>query len=143
MIGLSQRWSLQVDRGPDWLFVKPGPCSEGDAEGGLAEGGLAIEAMEDHADDASLADSIWSVVEQHFTYRVVIECDQLGRLTSSMIAQLLLLNRQIRAHGGTLRLCQLSDHNQKVLRECRIDGFFPHFSDRSQAVLGNRPMQPR
>ncbi|HEX7447161.1 MAG TPA: STAS domain-containing protein [Pirellulales bacterium] len=99
--------------------------------------------MEDCIDDASLADGIWSVIEQHFTYRVVVECDQLGRFTSAMIAQLLTLNRRIRGHGGTLRLCGLSDDNQETLRQCRIDGFFPRFSDRSQAVLGNRPLQPR
>lgn len=137
MIGLSQGWSLQVDRGPDWLFVRPGLVAEGD---GSCEGGFAAE---DCADDASLADGIWSVIEQHFIYRVVVECDQLGRLTSDMISQLLTLNRRIRGHGGTLRLCGLSDDNQELLRQCRIDRFFPRFSDRSQAVLGNRPLQPR
>ncbi|HEX5446161.1 MAG TPA: STAS domain-containing protein [Pirellulales bacterium] len=142
MIGLSQGWSLQVDRGPDWLFVRPSLVAEGD---GSNEGGFAVEhcAVEEGVDDASLADSIWSVIEQHFTYRVVVECEQLGRLTSDMIAQLLTLNRRIRGHGGTLRLCGLSDDNQEALRQCRIDGFFPRFSDRSQAVLGNRPWQPR
>lgn len=137
MIGLSQGWSLQVDRGPDWLFVRPSLVAEGDSSN---EGGFAVE---DCVDDASLVDGIWSVIEQHFTYRVVVECDQLGRFTSAMIAQLLTLNRRIRGHGGTLRLCGLSDDNQETLRQCRIDGFFPRFSDRSQAVLGNRPLQPR
>ena len=137
MIGLSQGWSLQVDRGPDWLFVRPSRAVDGELSTAV---GLSAD---DGADDASLADQVWSVIEQHFTYRVVLECDQLGRLTSELIAQLLVLNRRIRGQGGTLRLCGLSDYNQEMLRQCRVDGFFPQFTSRSQAVLGNRPMQPR
>lgn len=134
MIGVSQGWSLQVDRGPDWLFVRPSP------EGVSTEGGVSAE---EGGDESSLADTIWSVIEQHFTYRVVVECDQFGRLTSAMIAQLLRLNRRVRSQGGTLRLCGLSDYNQETLRQCRVDGFFPQFTSRTQAVLGNRPLQPR
>lgn len=129
MIGLSHPWSLDVERGPDWLFVRPSAPPEG-------------------GDDSSLAESIWSTLEQHFTYRVVVECDELGRFTSAMIAQLLLLHRRIRAQRGLLRLVGLSTANQELLRQCRIDGFFPHFGDRSQAVLGvspaaESPRQPR
>ena len=129
MIGLSHPWSLDIERGPDWLFVRP-------------------SAPPDGGDDSSLADSIWSTLEQHFTYRVVVECDELGRFTSAMIAQLLLLHRRIRAQRGMLRLVGLSPANQELLRQCRVDGFFPHFVDRSQAVLGGSsaaelPRQPR
>jgi anti-anti-sigma regulatory factor len=129
MIGTTHPWSLDVERGPGWLFVRP-------------------SAPGDSGDDSSLADSVWSTLEQHFTYRVVVECDELGRFTSAMIAQLLLLHRRIRGQRGTLRLVGLSPTNQELLRQCRVDGFFPHFCDRAQAVLGlslsaDLPRQPR
>ena len=46
-------------------------------------------------------------------------------------------------HGGVLRLSGVSDDNQQLLRSCRLDGLFPQFRSRSQAVLGRRPLQPR
>lgn len=151
MIGLAQGWSLRVERGPDWLFVEPSPpkpSPPGSSPLGETADPLLRHSPAEVADDSSLADSsladtVWSVVERHFTYRVVLECEGLGRLTSEMISQLLVLNRRIRGQGGTLRLCGLSDYNQEMLRQCRVDSFFPRFASRTQAVLGGRPLQPR
>lgn len=156
MIGLAQGWSLRVERGPDWLFVRASPPKPSPLDSsplGETADPLLGHSPADVADESSLADSsladsslaetVWSVVERHFTYRLVLECDGLGRFTSEMISQLLVLNRRIRGQGGTLRLCGLSDYNQEMLRQCRVDGFFPRFSSRTQAVLGSRPLQPR
>jgi anti-anti-sigma factor len=126
MLGLSSGWLIDVERGPDWLFVRFG------APGGDAD-----------CDVSSLADSIWSVVEQHFVYRIVLECDRLHLVDSAMIAQLIGLHRRLQKHGGVLRLSGLSDRNQEMLRACRLDGLFPQFRDRSQAVLAHRPVRPR
>ena len=125
MIALSSGWELEVERGPDWLFVRPAAPADVDRNG------------------SSLAESIWSVVKQHFVYRVVVECDHLERVTSGVVAQLVGLQRRLQKEGGTLRLCGLSDKNQEVLRLCRLDGLFPQFGSRSQAVLAHRPVQPR
>lgn len=122
MLGLSSDRVLDVERGPDWLFVRPAaPPAAGD----------------------SLAESVWSVVKQHFIYRVVIECDRLERLNSGCVAQFVGLQRRLQKQGGTLRLCGLSDDNQEVLKSCRLDGLFPQFASRSQAVLAHRPAHPR
>jgi anti-anti-sigma regulatory factor len=123
MIELSSRWMLDVERGPDWLFVRPG--ASGDVEGEL------------------MADSVWSVAKQHFIYRVVLECDQLNMLNSHLISQIVALRRRLQKQGGILRLCGLSDDNQQLLHSCRLDGLFPQFRSRSQAVLAHRPLQPR
>jgi anti-anti-sigma regulatory factor len=122
MLGLSSDWALDVERGPDWLFVRPAtPPTDGD----------------------SLAEQVWSVVKQHFIYRVVIECDRLQRLNSGFVAQFVGLQRRLQKQGGTLRLCGLSDANQEVLKSCQLDGVFPQFASRSQAVLAHRPAHPR
>lgn len=123
MLGLSSGWVLDVERGPDWLFVRP--------------------AVPPEAEGESLAESVWSVVKQHFIYRVVIECDHLEQLTSGFVAQFVGLQRRLQKHGGTLRLCGLSDENQTVLKSCQLDGLFPRFASRSQAVLAHRPLYPR
>lgn len=125
MIGVSSGWTLEVDRGPDWLFVRLAAPTDGEAE------------------ISSLAESVWFVVQQHFVYRVVLECDQLSMLNSGLIAQLVGLHRRLQKQGGTLRLCGLSDDNQQSLRSCRLDSLFPQFRSRSQAVLAHRPALPR
>ena len=125
MIGLSSGRMLEVERGPDWLFVR-----------------LAAP-VDIETDASSMAESIWSVVQQHFVYRVVLECDQLTMLNSGLIAQLVGLHRRLQKQGGILRLCGLSDINQQLLKSCRLDGLFPQFRSRSQAVLAHRPAQPR
>lgn len=125
MIGLSSGWMCDVERGPDWLFVRLGAPPNGDDEGML------------------MAESVWSVVKQHFIYRVVLECDHLAMLNSHLIAQLVGLHRRLQKQGGILRLCGLSDDNQQLLQSCRLDGIFPQFQSRSQAVLAHRPLQPR
>jgi anti-anti-sigma factor len=119
-------WRLSVDRGPDWMFVRLHPT----AEGGYGE--------------SELAEKIWSVLDQNFTYRLVLELDQLEMLQSQLIAQLVMLSKRIHSHSGMMRLCGLSAVNQEVLHVCRLNGCLPNYDDRSSAVKGeHRPLQPR
>ncbi len=126
MAELAQGWVVEVERGPAWLLIRLAPPAVGCVDG------------------SDLADMLWSLVERHFTYRLVLECDELPRLDSTLVAQLLVLDRRLHEHDGMLRLCGLSELNQQVLERCRLNGRFPCFRDRSHAVLGNqRPQQPR
>jgi anti-anti-sigma factor len=115
-------WIRDVERGPDWLFITLNSVGE---------------------DPSQLAESVWSLVQQHFTYRLVLDCQRVKLLSSTLIAQLLTLEQRLHAHGGLLRLCALSEPNQRVLQQCRLAGRFPRFCDRVEAVLGHRPLQPR
>lgn len=118
-------WIHDVERGPDWLFT-------------------TLNSAADAGEDASqLAETVWSLVQQHFTYRLVLDCRRIKLLSSTLIAQLLTLERRLHEHGGLLRLCALSEPNQRVLQQCRLAGRFPRFCDRIEAVLGYRPPQPR
>jgi hypothetical protein len=118
-------WDLDIDRGPDWIFVRLRPVHQ------------------DGADDLMLANRIWSTLEQCFTYRLVLELDSVGLLHSALIAQFVLLSKRIHSHGGLLRLCRLSPENQQVLHVCRLDGCLPNYENRGDAVMGHRPLQPR
>jgi anti-anti-sigma regulatory factor len=114
-------WALEVERGPGWLFVRLNSAPEGWWQA------------------PPLAECIWSLLEQHFVYRVVLECEQLPRLTSSLVAQLQLLWRRIDGRGGVMRLCGLSTANQELLDRCGLAQRFPHYQAREDAVLANRP----
>ena len=91
-----------------------------------------------------LAERIWRLLQQHFTYRLVLELDQVRLLTSRLIAQLVQLHRRIEEHGGVMRLCGLSPQNCEVLHTCRLDDRLTPYQDRQAAIMGcERPRQPR
>ncbi|HEX4129936.1 MAG TPA: STAS domain-containing protein [Pirellulales bacterium] len=125
MVTIAPGWELDVERGPDWLFVKL-HC-----------------AQENVWDSPPLASNIWRLLEQHFTYRLVLECDELAVLHSTIIAELVMLQKRVMAHGGVMRLCGLSEDNRDVLARCRLTTRFPNNFDRAEAVLGSKPAKPR
>src|SRR5262245_34919438 len=95
-VTLARGWDLEVERGPDWLFVRP-QCS-----------GSA-------ADAPPLADEVWALLEKSLTHRLVLELDDIDLLTSHLIGQLMWLRKRIHSHDGIMRLCGLSAYNAAVL----------------------------
>ena len=125
MFAVAPGWELDAERGPDWLLVK-------------------VRSLAGATPDPPLADGIWDLLERHFTYRVVLELDQVSVLNSHLIGQLIGLYRRIREHDGVMRLCGLSPHNLDVLRTCRLDDRFLSYRDREEAVMGcSVPRLPR
>jgi anti-anti-sigma regulatory factor len=125
MLELAEGWQMDVDRGPEWLFFR---LKHPDSATGSTP---------------ALAENIWSVAEQHFIYRLVIEFDELELLHSYLIGQLVLLHKRVFAQGGVVRLCGLSPQNYQVLETMRLADRFPNYANRSDAVMGYRPKQPR
>jgi len=118
-------WEFEVERGPDWLFVRP-------------------RRMRGELGSANFAEQVWSLLEQHFTHRLVLEFSELDHLNSELIGQLVLLYKRIHTHDGLLRICQLSDAQDEVLHVSRLGGYFPRFQSREDAVMGHAvPRQPR
>jgi anti-anti-sigma factor len=118
MVVISPGWIMDVERGPDWLIVSV--RSEHDNEW----------------DTPPLAESIWHLVEQNFTYRLVLDLSNVSMLHTSLVGQLVYLQKRLSIHDGCLRICGLSDRNHDILRTCRLDGLMPHYRDRNEAVLG-------
>jgi anti-sigma B factor antagonist len=119
-------WDFEVERGPDWLFVRPHRLSTSDA------GSLR------------LTDEVWHLLEQHLMHRLVLEMDDIGHLDSNLVGQLLSLFKRIHARDGMMRVCGLSSANADVLHACRLDSHFPCYADRGEAVMGqSHPRQPR
>jgi anti-anti-sigma regulatory factor len=127
MVVISRGWDLDVDRGPDWLIV------------GIRCG------HDSEWDNPPLAESIWHLLDQSFTHRVVVDLSGVTMLHTWLIGQLVQLQKRVGAHEGVMRVCGLTDRNRDILRSCRLDGFFPNFHDRNEAVRGcvEAPRRPR
>lgn len=124
MLEIAPGWQMDVDRGPDWLFIR-------------------LHAPRGSNGEPPLAEALWETISQHFIYRVVLEVNELDLLYSHLVGQLVLLHKRLSTHEGVLRLAGLSDANQHVLQACRLDGRFPQYQNRTDAVHGFRPAQPR
>ena len=116
---------FDVDRGPDWLFIR-----------------IHLPADQSLA-ALPIAESIWSIIDQNRVLRVVLELDQLSLLHSHLIGQFVMLYKRLHSHGGMLRLCGLSPTNEEALHGCRLDSCFPSFANRGDAVMGHLPRAPR
>ncbi len=125
MVQIAQGWELAVERGPDWLFVRPRSVG----------GGLGSMP--------NLADEVWALLNQSFTRRLVLEMHEVPFLHSYLIGQLVLLGKRLHAENGLMRICGLSAANQDTLRACHLESRFPLYSSREDAVMASRPIQPR
>lgn len=120
MVLVARPWTLDVERGPNLLIIKV----KGD------------DAPEDEM--AELAESVWSVLDAHHIYRVVLDCAQLPPLSVSLIVQFEQLHKRVLAHEGMLRLCALSKANKKALRASGFDKHFTTYDCCEEAVADAR-----
>jgi anti-anti-sigma factor len=122
----ASNWDFEVERGPDWLFVRP----------------RRLRASSDES--PPFAEQVWALLEQHFTHRLVLELGEIKYLDSYLVGQLVWLYKRIHTHDGIMRLCELSAANEEVLHACRLDGHFPQYRTREEAVMcQSQPRQPR
>ncbi len=122
---LAAKQNLEVQRGPDGLWVRiVGPASG-------------------TSDSPPLADSLWSLLEQHFVYRLVLDFKDVDVSDDSLMDQLTELHQRIDQHDGMLRLCGLSPKNLEAFNKCALRGQIPCYRDREEAVMGGYPINPR
>lgn len=124
MLEIAPGWTIDVERGPDWLICR--------LHAPPAEAASSID----------LTSALWALLRQHFTYRLVLEMDQLQQLDDRMVGQILDLRDRLEDHHGMLRLCGLSDINLRALRG-RRSGCTPHYRDRAAALHGATRLKPR
>lgn len=124
MVQLASGWSMTVQRGPDWLFVQLSGPESGDLQ------------------DTTIHETLWSLLEQHLTYRLVLEMDEVSSLCGDVINQLVVLNERLRAQGGLLRICGLDEENIQTLRVDHPHVHFLHYRSREEAIMGH-PKRPR
>ncbi len=122
-------WDFEVERGPDWLFVRPRRLS--------GDGSMP-------GSSANFAELVWTLLDQQFTHRLVLELGGIDCLTSELVGQLICLHKRIHTHDGLMRICELTAAHEDVLRACSLGGHFPRYDTREDAVMGHaHPRQPR
>jgi len=129
LLELAPEWSMELDRGPDWIFIRLRPPP--------------VRAGRDIAAEFPLAEKIFQQLEQSFCYRLVLELNDVSLLRSWMIGELVRLHKRLVTRGGTLRLCGLSATSEEALHACRLFDHFPAFENRHDAVMGCNPRKPR
>lgn len=132
MLPLTSSWQMELDRGPDWLFVHLVETDQTNAY-----------RAETDSRDHGLAEALWGLMQDEFTHRLVLDMDRVALLRSAMLSELLKLHKRVTSTGGLMRLCRLSDSNQQVLQLSRLGGHFPAYASREEAVMGHRPTNPR
>ena len=126
MINTASGWELEVERGPDWLIVR------------------LVGPRRGAGGSVSLEESLWSLLEQHFTHRLVLELDRIEVLDEKMIDQLTSLHDRICERGGVMRLCGVKPDHRRVLARRDADDRLLIYGDREHAVLGGSiPHRPR
>jgi hypothetical protein len=111
---------LNVDRGPNWLFVK-------------------LSAKDKSLDQVpQIADKLWSISSRHFIYRLVLELEELKELQSELLSQLVMLQERLAQCGGALRLCGLSSECEEALHTYHLDSALPNHPTRTAAVMGSK-----
>lgn len=111
-------WDLSVERGPNWLFVR-------------VNGG-AVKV----SDLPPLAGRLRSLLENHFTNRIVLELDRAVIPCSYLVRQLERLDRWIGDRNGVLRLCGVRARYAKALSRCGFCAHWAFYRDRQEAVFG-------
>ncbi len=113
---------MEVARGPDWLIIR-------------------VHVEPDEAGD--FADRIWALMEKHFIYRLVLEMDDVEFMPSVLMGQLVMLQKRLLQHEGSLRLSGLRPECEQALHFCRLDHTLLHFHSCVEAVQGSDVAKPR
>ena len=110
---------MDVDRGPNWLFVK------------------LRTKKNPRVVVPQIADKLFSISSRHFIYRLVLELEELEELPSGMMGQLVLLQERLAQCGGALRICGLSPECEETLHTCHLESALPNHASREDAVMGS------
>ncbi len=126
MLAIAAGYEFDVDRGPDWLWIRVRSVETGSSPAG------------------SLAEEVKELVENHFIYRIVLELHRVPELSSQLIGELVELDRHILKHDGVLRVCGLSPEGRAMLQMCGLDDLCLAYETREEAILGScAPRAPR
>ena len=108
--------SIEVERGPDWLFVRVA--------------GAAV------AGQGELTRSVWEAIREHGASRVVLELDHVDTIDEALGGAIGEIGTRVRDAGGLIRICGLSEPKLARLRSVAAAAGVPHFDTRSDAVGG-------
>lgn len=106
---------------------------------------VEIKCLEEKMpEDLGLADRIWSLLQQHFTNRVVLDLREVQVLDGNLPEELQRLEELIHDADGVIRICGLSKSNQDIYQQMLGESRLPVYRNPADAVFCSwRPPQPR
>ncbi|MEE3368587.1 MAG: hypothetical protein VX346_04500 [Planctomycetota bacterium] len=116
---LAGQWSVECNRGPDWLFVRLSATPDSQSGG-----------------YAGLADSLDQLLRAELLRRLLVELDQVENLTEELIAELESLRCRLETSGGLLRI---SGVGAASLPANDRQHHLAHYPTRRAAVTAGRP----
>lgn len=120
-VPVADGWHLEIDEGPEWLFLR------------------LIRTHEDAAPEPPVATSGWAIAQERQKSRLVFELGEHMLLTSFLVGQLILLHKRAELAGGRFRIQGFSSQNYETLKMTRVAERFPNYASREDAVLGRLP----
>jgi hypothetical protein len=110
---------MNVDRGPNWLFVK------------------LRSKKAPRAAVPQIADKLWSISTRHFIYRLVVEVDDCEELPPGWMDELVELQQRLTESGGALRICGVSPESDQSGTSGYLDCPLMNHASRAEAVMGS------
>jgi anti-anti-sigma regulatory factor len=102
MVQMAGSWELTFAQVSNWLLVSARPVTK---DGGIAQ---------------SLLPALWSTMQRHRTYRMVLDLWECRVMGNPLIGEVGELDQRARALGGCLRMCGLSPRDRESLRDCGL-----------------------
>jgi anti-anti-sigma factor len=104
-------------------------------EGGIHVIDLLLPMTTDHTEFDKLNDVVGDLLEgKPASEKWVIDLSHVDYIGSALLGLLVNLRQRVKAGGGRLVLCGLSDHLNKALRTCSLQSLFT-IADRREAAL--------
>ena len=120
MLPLPHGWQATTERGPNWLLLRLRPpaagCNQTDA----------------------LAEVLYNLLDEHSTYRVVLDLEEVPAVRSAILNEILRLSKRVAAHDGVVRLCGLSTGAQQVVNATKLDRVIASYPSRRDAMMAGR-----
>lgn len=120
-VRLTRGLHCRVDRGPNWLFIKLDP---------------AHAVTHSPAEARRWVDKMWDICTRHFTYRLVVELDDLEDMSDDLVMHLKGLSDRLAEHGGALRVCGARSKCERKLAGNHFGFALRNHQNRAAAVLG-------
>jgi anti-anti-sigma factor len=90
------------------------------------------------AEATGLAQRLWQLAEEHGQRSIILDMNQVSFVSSSMMSELVRLNKRLSQHEGNLRLCSLHDACRDALHVSRLDEILSCYSSRGDALTGRQ-----
>lgn len=134
MPNLAPQWSFVLERGPSCLYVRPIPNLPTSPQEAFGRNRRA-PALPD-AD--GFADQVWQMLNQHLTFRLVLEMDHVPTIDAALRHELLDLRDRIEERAGLMKLCNLSAESKEALATLGEARSISRFETRADALLAGR-----